>query len=88
MILAIQKYLASISPVFIDGTLYVLIAWFTFNQSYLGGDEAAKYVDASVKFWMNWVIGSGATVFAATKMFRSTTYAEHQSQKKSQTTEK
>ena len=85
MILAFQKYLASISPVFIDGTLYALIAWFTFNQSYLGGDEAAKYIEPETKFWLNWVIGSSASLFAAIKMFRSTTYAEHQAEIKNGT---
>lgn len=80
MIKAFQKYLYSLPPVFIDGILYAMIAWFTFNQSYLGGDEAAKWIEPETKFWINWVIGSGATVFAAIKMFRSTTFAEHQAQ--------
>lgn len=80
MIKALQKYLYSLPPVFIDGILYAMIAWFTFNQSYLGGDEAAKWIEPETKFWINWVIGSGATVFAAIKMFRSTTFAEHQAQ--------
>ncbi len=81
MIKAFQKYLYSLPPVFIDGVLYVMIAWFMFNQSYLGGDEAAKWIEPEVKFWINWLIGSGATIFASIKMFRSTTFAEHQAQK-------
>lgn len=81
MIKAFQKYLYSLPPVFIDGILYAMIAWFTFNQSYLGGDEAAKWIEPETKFWINWMIGSGATIFAAIKMFRSTTFAEHQAQK-------
>lgn len=82
MIRLVQKYLSSIPPVFIDGSLYALIAWFTFNQSYLSGDEAAKYIEPETKFWLNWIVGSGATIFAAIKMFRSTVFAEHQTKKK------
>jgi hypothetical protein len=77
MIAAIQKYFTSVPPMFIDGTLYALIAWFTFNQAYFGGDEAAKYIEPETKFWLNWVIGSSASLFAAIKMFRSTSYSEH-----------
>jgi len=77
MLAAIQKYFTSVPPVFIDGVLYALIAWFTFNQAYFGGDEAAKYIEPETKFWLNWLIGSSASLFAAIKMFRSTSYSEH-----------
>jgi len=77
MIAAIQKYFTSVPPMFIDGALYAMIAWFTFNQAYFGGDEAAKYIDPETKFWLNWIIGSSASLFAAIKMFRSTSYSEH-----------
>jgi hypothetical protein len=81
MIAFLHKYFSNIPAVFIDGTLYALIAWFTFNQSYLSGDESAKWIEPGTKFWLNWAIGSGATVFAAIKMFRSTAYADHKSDK-------
>jgi hypothetical protein len=77
MIAAIQRYFTSVPPMFIDGALYALIAWFTFNQAYFGGDEAAKYIEPETKFWLNWAIGSSASLFAAIKMFRSTSYSEH-----------
>ena len=82
MLAAIQKYFTSVSPMFIDGTLYALVAWFIFNQSYFGGDEAAKYIEPATKFWLNWVIGSGATLVGAIKMFRSTSYSEHLAENK------
>lgn len=82
MIAYIQKYLASIPPVFIDGLLYALIALFTFCQAYFGGDEAAKFITPATKFWLNAVIGGGATVFAAIKMFRNSTFAQHQDEQK------
>lgn len=72
----------ALKPVVVDGLLYVLVAWFTFNQSYFGGDEAAKYISPLTKFWLNWGIGSGAVIVAALKMFRSTTYADHTKQEK------
>jgi hypothetical protein len=82
MIKAVASYCSGIPPVFIDGCLFVLIAWFIFNQSYFGGDEASKFISPVFKFWLNWVIGSGATMFGALKMFRSTSYAQHQENKK------
>ncbi len=85
MIRAVANYFGSIQPVFIDGLLYALIAWFTFNQTYFGGDEAAKYITDVTKFWLNWGIGSGVVICTAIKMFRSTSYSEHQEQKKTAT---
>lgn len=82
MIRAMHKYFGSIPPVFLDGTLYALIALLIFNQTYFGGDEAAKYVSPVAKFWINWAIGSSATLFGAIKMFRSTAFAEHRDAKK------
>lgn len=81
MIKAVQNYLSSIPAVFIDGLLYVCITWFTFNQSYFGSDEAAKYIPAAVMFWLNWVIGSIIMICTAIKMFRSTGFADHQAKK-------
>ena len=81
---ALANYFATIPPVFLDGVLYVLIALFTFCQAYFGGDEAAKYIDAATKFWLNAGIGCGASVVAALKMFRSTSYADHKNEPKEQ----
>lgn len=81
MLKAAANYFASIPSVFIDGFLVVLVAWFVFNQSYFGGDEAAKYIEPAIKFWLNWFIGSGAIICGAIKGYRSTTFAQHQQQK-------
>ena len=85
MIRGLQQYFSSVPAVFIDGLLYALVLWFTFNQSYFGGDEAAKYLAPAVKFWLNWGIGSGAVICGAIKMFRSTSYSEHQKKKEQDT---
>lgn len=82
MLRYIHKYFTSIPPVFLDGTLYAAVAWMIYNQGYFGGDEAAKYLEPETKFWINWVVGSLATVCGAIKMFRSTAFAEHQESKK------
>jgi len=80
-----SKYFAGIPSVFIDGTLYALIAWLIFSQSYLGGDEAAKYISPSWKFWINYIVGGLGAFFGAIKMFRSTSYSDHQQKKESET---
>lgn len=85
MIKALSNYFGGIKPVFIDGALYAIIAFLIFSQSYLGGDEAAKYVTPALKFWINYTIGGLGAFFGAVKMFRSTTYAEHQETKRTET---
>ena len=82
MIRSVATYLGSIPPVFIDGLLTVLVLWFLFNQSYFGGDEAAKYLSPVAKFWLNWAVGSGAVMTGGLKSFRSTQYADHQKEKR------
>lgn len=85
MIRAVSNYLSSIPAIFIDGTLYCMIAWLVFSQAYLGGDEAAKWIAPLIKFWINYSIGSLAAMAGALKMFRSTAYGEHQQAKKAET---
>lgn len=82
MIRATINYLQSIPAVVIDGTLYAMVAWLIFSQAYLGGDEAAKWINPAIKFWINYVVGSLAATVGAVKMFRSTSYSEHQKEKK------
>lgn len=82
MIAWAARYFGSIPPVFIDGLLYCMIALFVFCQSYFSGDEAAKYIAPNIKFWLNAALGSLAACISALKMFRSSTYAEHQQKKK------
>jgi len=64
------------TPVWIDGTLYVAIAVFLAIQTYFGSDEAYKYCNPFVIFYVKGVcavIGSGC---AALKMYRSRTYSD------------
>jgi hypothetical protein len=65
-----------IKPVHIDGVLYVAIAMFLAVQSYFTSEEAYKYVNPYIIFWIKGVcatLGAGA---GALKMFRSRTYAD------------
>lgn len=80
--LKLQNYFSSIKPVFIDGSLYACIALLTFGQMYFGGDEAAKYIEPSVKFWLIGIVGCLAAMLNSIKSFRNTSYAEHQEAKK------
>ena len=82
MIAYIQRYFQYVSPMFLDGTLYVLIAWFGAWAAAFSSDEAAKYVPDDYLFWLRTVCASTSAGLLALKMFRSTSFAEHQETKK------
>lgn len=82
MIRALSSYFVGVPPVFIDGLLYAAMAFLTFSQAYLGGDEAAKWIAPAAKFWINYAVGGTAALAAAIKMFRSTSFGEHLEQKR------
>ena len=73
----LQDLLAKLTPVFIDGLLYVLIAVFGTVQTLFTSEEAYKYVSPYVLFWMKAVIGVALAAVSALKMFRSTSYSDH-----------
>lgn len=62
----------------IDSVLYVGIGMFTFMQGFLSSDEAYKYIDPYLLFWLKLCVGSLAAGAASLKMYRSTGFAEHQ----------
>jgi len=70
-----------IPSVYVDGALYCGIALFGFLQTYLTGDDAAKYVSAEALFWINCVIGACLALCTCLKMFRSSSFTDHQKQK-------
>lgn len=78
MLAAIQRYFTSVSPVFMDGTLYILIALFGALTATFSSDEAAKYLEAETLFWVRTVCNVNSAWLLALKMFRSTAFAEHQ----------
>lgn len=82
MLRAIQNYFTTVTPMYVDGALYVGIAFFGALAALFSQDEAAKYLQPEALFWVR---GSCA-VFSATllslKMYRSTAFAEHLADKK------
>lgn len=64
-------------PVTVDGFLWVCIALFASMQSMLTNDDAYKYVNATLLFWLKFICASAGAAAGALKAFRSTTYAKH-----------
>jgi hypothetical protein len=77
-----QNYFISLKPVFIDGTLYVLIAIFQYLQTEFGSDDAEKFLAPMALFYIKLVVGPIAAALLALKMFRSTSFADHKEEKK------
>lgn len=74
----IQAYFAGIKPVWIDGTLYVLLALFGAVELTLNNDDIYKYVtDVRLVYWGKNIFAWLLAVTTAIKMFRSTSYADH-----------
>lgn len=76
----------TIPPVFIDGLTYVLIAFFGAWAATFSTEEAAKYISPQVLFWLRAVCASSGATLLAMKMFRSTSYSDHQQAKRQQQT--
>ena len=85
MLRGLSNYFAAIPAVFIDGTLYVLIAVFGVIQTVFTTEEAYKYVNPHVLFWGKASFGAMLAGVTALKMFRSSSYADHQEIKKGNT---
>lgn len=70
-------WVSRIPAVWIDGTLYVLIAVQVFCLTYLSSDEAAKWIEPETKFWTIFAIALAGVVFGSIKTFRSTSLSDH-----------
>lgn len=81
MLKTCANYLSGIPPAYLEGLLYVLIALFTYLQNALGGDEATKYISPAPLFWIKLIIGAFLACWIAIKLFRSTSFADHQAKK-------
>jgi hypothetical protein len=80
-----QQYFASIPSVFMDGFLYVCIAALAAVTAFITSDDAAKYIAPEVLFWAKGLLAVLSSAVVAVKMFRSTSFAEHQEKKKNGT---
>jgi hypothetical protein len=65
------------STVHIDGWLYVVTAMGTAALTYISTEEAYKYCNPEVLFWLKVTIGSTISGANGLKAFRSMTFARH-----------
>lgn len=80
MIRAIHQYFTKIPPIpsaYIDGCLYVAIAWFSAWTAAFSTDEAAKYISDEALFWLRSFCATNSAMLLALKMFRSTSFGDH-----------
>jgi len=84
LILYLQRYFSSVSPMWTDGALYVLIGIFQAASACFGSDEAAKYIPDIALFWLRTGCNISSAGLLALKMFRSTSFSEHIENKKQQ----
>lgn len=71
-----QTMLGKLHPTFVKGFVSIIIGFLIFQQMYFGSDESAKYIDAPVLFWINWILGSIAIVFNQLRDAISAYYGE------------
>lgn len=77
----VYEPLAKIPAVFIDGFLYFLIAVFGASIGILSEDDAYKYINEFVLYWLKFWSKVGLAGATALKMYRSTSYSAHQEEK-------
>lgn len=82
MLRAVQRYFSGVKPVVIDGALYVLIAMFGTVEGIATSEEIYKYVNPYAVFFLKTATLIALSAVTALKMFRSTSYSDHQAQKK------
>jgi hypothetical protein len=77
----VNKY-GNMKPVVIDGFLYVVIAMAASVEVNLTSDDCYKYMNPYVIWYAKMLVAVFAAGVTALKMFRSTSYSEHQAEKK------
>lgn len=82
MIRYLAKYFSTISPVFIDGLLYVMLAITAVNATALTSEAAKELMGKAVLFYGLWFNSAADAALLALKMYRSTSFAEHKEEKK------
>lgn len=74
------------AAVWIDGTLVVLIAIFIMVQTIFSSEEAYKYLNPYLLFWIKATVGVLGAGAGALKGFRSVIYSESRTEKALQDT--
>lgn len=69
-------------PAFIKGFISATIAILVFGQMFFNGDEAYKYVNPYVLFWLNLILGALAVFFNSIRDSVSAYYTAKDEEKK------
>lgn len=80
------KSLAQIPAVFTDGFLLVTSSFCAAILTYMATEEAYKYVNPFLLFWLKVALGSTSSSISALVAFRSKVYTQHQQQVKADAT--
>jgi hypothetical protein len=78
------NYFATVPPVFLDGLIYVLLSMTTTWMGIMSSESARQFVGVVWLFWINSFLVTANAGLLALKMFRSTSYSDHQNQKQKQ----
>jgi len=81
MLRYLQSYFDKVSPMYVDGALYVGIAFFAALAALFGSDESAKYLQPEPLFWTRGGCSVTSATLLALKMYRSTSYSDHLAEK-------
>lgn len=78
MLRRVMTWLAGdITPVQLDGWIYVLIAFFAAIFATFSDDTVYKYCNPTLAYWTEHLSGWAGAALLALKMYRSTAYADH-----------
>lgn len=69
------------TPVALDGYIYIIIALSAAAVASFGSDDASKYIPLATLWWLKNVFGWLGASSLALKMYRSTTFAEYKAVK-------
>lgn len=81
MLLRLHRYLAAVPPVFLNGCIAVNIAILATMSMYFSTDEAAKYIEPQVRFWLLLAVGCTLQGMHALSKFRDRSYSDHMDNK-------
>lgn len=78
----VYKTFSRYHPAFIKGFISTCIGFLVFQQMFFNSDEAYKYVNPYVLYWLNWVVGSLAIIANSVRDAVSAFYTAKEEEKK------
>ncbi len=82
MLKQVAKYCSELSPVFVDGSIYVTLAIVGSWLGVLSSETARTIIGPPALFWISATLCAFNNGLLALKMFRSTSFSEHQQLKR------